>query len=328
SNKNGDNIAVGQSTVVSYQVQVNNDLTGLPTITNMVNVTAPSVNKNSNRADIQTECIAPVEPATVTLAATQICAGTTNTLTVSNPDAALTYRYYTQASGGTAVGQGNSFTTPQLSATTIYYVEAVRNAGQCVSALRKAVTVEVLPILAIPVVNVASVTPNSVTFSWAAVAGATGYEVSYNNGGTWQAPSSGTTGTTTTVSALAPNQVVSIRVRANGTLACQQSGASPSVTGTSANPLGDEVYIPNAFSPNGDGKNDVFEVYGVTVSNYRMEVYNQWGQMIYRSDNALKGWDGTYKGVLQPSGVYVYKINVVSQNGKEVLKKGTITLVR
>src|SRR5690606_6557555 len=136
-----------------------------------------------------------------------------------------------------------------------------------------------------------SKTTNSVTFSWNTVANAIGYEISVNNGQTWSAPSSGNTATTHTFSGLKPAEQVSISVRAIGTTACQTSGASAVLTAGSDNPLGNEVFIPNTFTPNNDGQNDYFLIYGNTISTMNMRVFNQWGQLIFQSNQPTVGWD-------------------------------------
>jgi gliding motility-associated-like protein len=60
----------------------------------------------------------------------------------------------------------------------------------------------------------------------------------------------------------------------------------------------------------------------------KLRVYNQWGQFIYESLNVQSGWDGTYKGEIQPNGVYVYIAEVEFNDGTKTSKKGTITLLR
>ncbi|BAV04778.1 gliding motility-associated C-terminal domain-containing protein [Filimonas lacunae] len=88
------------------------------------------------------------------------------------------------------------------------------------------------------------------------------------------------------------------------------------------------VFIPNAFTPNGDGKNDMLNVYGNSVQAIRMMIFNQWGQKIFETTNRDNGWDGTHKGVPQPSGVYMYVCTVKLMDGSEVVKKGAVNLVR
>ena len=89
-----------------------------------------------------------------------------------------------------------------------------------------------------------------------------------------------------------------------------------------------EAIIPNVFSPNGDGKNDVFEVRGLGVQEFSMEVYNRWGQLVFTTSKLHDGWDGRLGGREQPSGTYVWMAEGVSNTGKVITKKGVVTLIR
>lgn len=89
------------------------------------------------------------------------------------------------------------------------------------------------------------------------------------------------------------------------------------------------LYLVNAFSPNGDGNNDVFEVYGKGIKSSKIKVFNRWGEKVYDSmSNPFARWDGTYKGVLQPPMIYTYEVEVEFLNGKTVRKLGSLTLIR
>ena len=88
------------------------------------------------------------------------------------------------------------------------------------------------------------------------------------------------------------------------------------------------VYPPNAFTPNGDGENDTFEVKGTGVSEYVIHIYSRWGELMYESKNLEDKWDGTYKGSPVRAGTYVYKINYRSMVDKEYSINGTVTVVR
>ena len=74
------------------------------------------------------------------------------------------------------------------------------------------------------------------------------------------------------------------------------------------------MYIPNAFTPNGDGLNDIFQPKGMgwKPDQYEFLIYDRWGTLIFKTNDYTKGWDGTIKGILSPSDVYVYKIKAVS----------------
>lgn len=353
-------------------------------------------------------------PATPTLAADQVglCTGQQATLTVNNPQTGVQYKWYTTATGGTALATGATFKTPAITATTNYYVEAQNTTGGCASAARAIATVSLLPAGAIPTVTgdqvvcpgssatltasstvpgavfswytsetattpvytgnsfttpalTASTTyfvgaapgtfcgsadkisadvnveqqlpaPNvhvcdsskqdQVTFCWDPVQGAQGYEVSVN-GGSFIAPSSGTTGTSHTVTGLQSGQRVAFEVRALGQLACATSGIA-AIEGRAASPKGDVIYVPNVFSPNGDGSNDKLYVYSESIATMEFIVYNKWGQQIFISKDIHTGWDGTVSGSPQPTGVYVWALRATMTDGTQQTRYGSITLVR
>ncbi len=87
-------------------------------------------------------------------------------------------------------------------------------------------------------------------------------------------------------------------------------------------------YIPNAFTPNGDGVNDVFGITGNSVSGYSLNIYGRWGQPVFKSDGPFKGWNGNdQNGNPAPDGVYVYSLKVFNDPEAKT-HTGTVTLVR
>lgn len=92
---------------------------------------------------------------------------------------------------------------------------------------------------------------------------------------------------------------------------------------------GTKYYVPNAFTPNGDGVNDVFRgvAPGIQATFY-FKIFNRWGLLVYESKDVQKGWDGTYMGMLQPTAVYVWIIKGLDVNSKPVELRGTVTLIR
>jgi len=88
------------------------------------------------------------------------------------------------------------------------------------------------------------------------------------------------------------------------------------------------IGVPNAFSPNGDGINDVIYVEGIGIANLTFEIYNRWGEKVFESENQEIGWDGNFKGVAQEMEVYTYIVNAIFINGKSTRLKGNITLMR
>jgi len=90
-------------------------------------------------------------------------------------------------------------------------------------------------------------------------------------------------------------------------------------------------YIPNAFTPNGDGRNETFfdPGYATNVQSLTMNIYNRWGQLVYTTDNLSKTWDGVdSKGNLSPQGVYVYALKVTTYSGKHYDYTGSVSLIR
>jgi gliding motility-associated-like protein len=86
--------------------------------------------------------------------------------------------------------------------------------------------------------------------------------------------------------------------------------------------------IPNAFSPNGDGRNDKIFVRGFGLTKMTWSIYNRWGILVYQGTDPAEGWDGTYKGVLQPQDVYHYTLVGEFSSKERITKKGDITLLR
>ena len=89
------------------------------------------------------------------------------------------------------------------------------------------------------------------------------------------------------------------------------------------------LYSPNAFSPDGDGINDLFKISGQGIKDFQIEIYNRWGQMVYKSFDLSNGWDGTFKGKKLPTGTFVYKIKTSKYwVEQKLVKSGTVALVR
>ncbi|HEU4554218.1 MAG TPA: gliding motility-associated C-terminal domain-containing protein [Chitinophaga sp.] len=107
--------------------------------------------------------------------------------------------------------------------------------------------------------------------------------------------------------------------------ACSVSG-TVTITSTYNNCT---LIMPTAFSPNGDGNNDVFrpKVYD-NISRYHIRIFNRWGAVIYDGNNWQTGWDGTYKGAPQDQQTYIYICTYVDGRHRPQELKGTVTLVR
>ncbi len=89
------------------------------------------------------------------------------------------------------------------------------------------------------------------------------------------------------------------------------------------------IYMPSAFTPNGDGRNDIFRVPSQNKNKLiRLLIYNRWGQLLFITTNISEGWDGTYKVYPEPSGTYIYYLEMSGLTGKKISQKGTIVLIR
>ena len=88
------------------------------------------------------------------------------------------------------------------------------------------------------------------------------------------------------------------------------------------------IYVPNAFTPNGDQVNDCFFMLTTHIQSANISIFNRWGQFIYSSDDKDFRWDGTSNGNQAELGVYGYVINATGEGGRTYTQFGTVTLVR
>lgn len=86
------------------------------------------------------------------------------------------------------------------------------------------------------------------------------------------------------------------------------------------------LYIPNVFTPNGDGINDEFHIVGYNLGEFDLKVFNRWGQLLFGTNDPLTGWDGSFRGKTV-AGVYVYILKAKGNDGSEYHKTGHVTLI-
>lgn len=92
---------------------------------------------------------------------------------------------------------------------------------------------------------------------------------------------------------------------------------------------GPTVFVPTAFTPNSDGRNDVLRPIAAGIKQIDLfEVFNRWGQRVFSTSTYGKGWDGKVNGVPQPTGVFVWMVKAQDYLGRPYLKKGTVTLIK
>jgi gliding motility-associated-like protein len=88
------------------------------------------------------------------------------------------------------------------------------------------------------------------------------------------------------------------------------------------------IYVPNTITPNGDGFNDWFEVSTVNVVEFKIRIFNRWGEQVFYSDDKRFMWDATYDGKPVPDGVYVYRLSYISINGDDETIIGHVNVLR
>jgi len=92
---------------------------------------------------------------------------------------------------------------------------------------------------------------------------------------------------------------------------------------------GPDIYLPNAFTPNGDGVNDIFKGIPVGIQQFSyLKIYNRWGQLVFYTTDYTKGWDGTWQGQKQNAGTYIVLAGGVDYKGNIINKKVAVMLIR
>ena len=89
------------------------------------------------------------------------------------------------------------------------------------------------------------------------------------------------------------------------------------------------MYLPGAFTPNNDNLNDVFRIkYPFEVRKFSLVVYNRFGEKVFETNDMTKGWNGTFGGVQQPMGTFVWMASLTDKDGMVKTAKGTVVLIR
>jgi gliding motility-associated-like protein len=129
-----------------------------------------------------------------------------------------------------------------------------------------------------------------------------------------------------------PDTVVHQYNRTDTFLAClvvtNQSGCMDTACHNVSAVINPLLDVPNAFTPGRFGQNAVIKVIGFGITHMVWRIYNRWGQLVFESGDPNIGWDGTYRGVVQPMDVYAYTLEAEYSDGTHTSKKGDITLIR
>ena len=255
-----------------------------------------------------------------------VCPGEADSLFIVAPQTGVSYAWYLPGNA-TVINKGSYYIAQNITKNSDYIVSASSNPPVCIA--KSGIThITLRTKFSKPVIHADSISLSTIVFTWDPVPDATSYLVSMDRGNSYSSvPIGGPQGLFKTVIDLLPNQSATITVIALGPYACQTSDSSQ-LSASTRNPLGNGIYVPNVFTPNDDGVNDVFLVYATAISSIRLMIYNQWGKQIFLSTDMRKGWDGLYNNGKAAAGVYTYALEAIMQDGKRVTQSGSFTLIR
>ncbi|MCX2740666.1 gliding motility-associated C-terminal domain-containing protein [Pontibacter anaerobius] len=261
----------------------------------------------SDTSNVASLTILPVPAApVVAVSNATACLNGSVTLAVANADG-MEYRWYTSSTGGNPVFIGAEFPIDNVTQSTTYYVEAVNN-QECVSMSRTPATVTVVIAEADAGEDVTIIQGQPV-------------ELRGSGGATylWE-PATGLNDPTLQNPVARPEETITYTLTVTTEEGCTDT-ASVTVEVIPA------IEVPNAFTPNGDNVNEVWEI--KNYENYpdmRVEVFNRWGNKIFSSKGYGVPWDGTYNGEELPVATYYYLIYLRSTNEQPL--SGNVTIIR
>jgi gliding motility-associated-like protein len=245
----------------------------------------------------------------------EICSGASVRFNATSDNPTMIASYQWRVNGAT-VGTGTSFTTSALKNADQVSCMATLNSGSCTSSVPSntiAMVVHPVPSVSFASPNITIIPSSQIQLKPSVQGDITSHQ--------W-APSN----LLTDPSSLSPNTVA------------LSNNTSFQLVVTTAYGCTDEasivvwvyskLYMPNSFSPNGDGHNDVFRVpNNVPLDLKEFSIYDRWGTRVFTTKDITKGWDGRTNGALQNSGTFIYVVRGRDSNG-EVNLKGTVTLIR
>ncbi|HRD52610.1 MAG TPA: gliding motility-associated C-terminal domain-containing protein [Flavobacteriales bacterium] len=266
-------------------------------------------------AAMDTMSLSFVNPLQASFTVSNTCAGsqTQFSSTSTTTGAAIIGWNWSFSSGATGVGPQTStlFATPgQFSATLTVFAQ-----NGCSSTVT-----EIFDVLGAPVAGF-SISGDLFTDSPIAFAdsssGATNWHYSFGDG-------QGSLSASPTHEYGAPGQYIIVQTVTNANGCSDQDSLLILIETKEILP----PKLPNAFSPNGDGVNDIFYVRGGPFLTMNLRIFNGWGEMIFETTDPTFGWDGTYNGKPEINGVYVYTVVATSVDGTEHDRSGKVTLIR
>lgn len=234
----------------------------------------------------------------VNVSSASVCEGATGTITATPSVAGGTYIWSPN-------GESTSAITASPNSTTVYGV--LYSLNGCTTTATGTITVNPSPVLSLSASS-NSINPlENVTISSNGTSGTFVWDTGDNTSSISVSPQQTTTycATLTTASGCTNTDCITIIVMDISTL-----------------------YIPNVFTPNNDGVNDIFYIPSSNIVEFELQIFNRWGQLLFEADQVLKGWDGTFKGQVVPDGVYVYILKAKGADNVLYNKTGHITILK
>ncbi len=244
-----------------------------------------------------------------------VCFGDTFQLSViSNSTDSLTYNWSPNPEIITGDFTPTISTSPN--GTTIYSVTITSSQG-CVITLTKRVYVSPLPTMALG----ASADRDTIFEGQSVQLSALPSGFAYS----WT-PSSTLNNSTSQNPIASPSSTTTYRVRVTDTGCVRTATITIYILDVICGPP--DLYIPNAFTPNGDGDNDELLVRGNNITSMTLRVYHRWGEKVFETSDQNEGWDGTYKGKECDPAVFVYYLDIECKGGETYQEKGNVSLIR
>jgi gliding motility-associated-like protein len=272
--------------------------------------TAPSATSNSIVVTV-----IPTTPLSISISTSTpaVCQGAAVTFEATPTDGGGTPQYQWQVNGAPAGADSSTFTTSTLTNGDVVSCTLTTNLACSPPATSTTIPVVIYPV---PIVTAG---PDTVLAPGAPVqlyASSDSPVASYQ----WT-PAEGLSNSGTADPIATPQNSITYRVTATSAQGCQgYADAKISLIQT--------LNMPNAFTPNGDGHNDLFRIPpGTPLDLQDFSVYDRWGALVFRTSDINLGWDGNLRGTPANAGTYIYRVTGAVQ-GKPVLVKGTVILVR
>jgi gliding motility-associated-like protein len=301
-------VCIGQSTILTASGGISYVWTGgvntstntvSPTTNSTYTVTGTDANSCVNTAT--TNLSVNATPTLSITGAAIVCGGQPIMLTASG---ANTYTW---------TGGVNTATNTISPTTNTTYTVTGTNANNCSGSAVQTVTVNALPTVQInggtALLNITSGSPVTIDASGAA---------------TYQWISSGISCTTCASITESPSANIEYCVIGTAANTCTNTACINVVVAE----LCGTVFIPDAFSPNGDGQDEVFLVYGNCITSLSMQIFDRWGNKVFETTSQASGWDGSYNGSMMNTGTYIYQASYTLNTGETDKVKGNLILMR